>query len=566
MFQRRAGFLVTAAFLFALLGAGLLYDDLSARAGEGSYENVRLLTQVVEQVREKYVDSLPEDELYLRAIRGLVESLDPYSEFLTRDEYDDLKVHTTGNYQGLGISIDIRDQILTVVAPIEGTPAYEAGVHPGDKIVQVDGESTEGWTSERAVNELRGPAGSKVVLTVVREGLSEPLAFTIMRKAIEIPSVPYSYILKDGIGYIRFTQFSEKSAREVQSAVEQLRKQGMRSLVLDVRSNPGGLLDQAIDVSDLFLERGELIVSTRGRVEEQNRKYYAHDDVNYGTFPIVVLVNEGTASASEILAGALQDHDRALILGRVTFGKGLVQSLFPLEGGEAALKLTTARYYTPSGRNIQKEEKTHPAFDLIQDEDVPPVVEAAKQSGSVPDSLIFRTESGRTVYGGGGITPDFVVSDTLSTIGRKLVQELNARSLYFDYGVHYRSAHPSLPSDYQLTPADVEDFKSFVRDHGVYFADEEFAAESEFIVTALRFVLIEQYHGQGVARKQVMEGDKPLEAAVELLEDGDTLKDVFRLAEARGRGMQAAVSPGQAAAQAASVPDRAATKAAGQPR
>ncbi|HEY7462259.1 MAG TPA: S41 family peptidase [Gemmatimonadota bacterium] len=563
MFQRRAGFLVTAAFLAAVLAAGLLYDDLSARNGGGSYENVRLLTQVVEQVREKYVDALSEDELYQRAIRGLVESLDPYSEFLTRDQYDDLKVHTTGNYQGLGISIDIRDDILTVVAPIEGTPAYSAGVHPGDKIVQVDGESTEGWNSEQAVNELRGPAGSKVVLTVVREGVSEALTFTIVRQAIEIPSVPYFYILKDGIGYIRFTQFSEKSAREVQSAVEQLRKQGMRSLVLDVRSNPGGLLDQAIDVSDLFLERGELIVSTRGRVEEQNRKYYAHDDVNYGTFPIAVLVNEGTASASEILAGALQDHDRALILGRTTFGKGLVQSLFPLESGQAALKLTTARYYTPSGRNIQKEEKGHAVFDVIDEEDVAPVVEAAKQGGGVPDSLVFRTESGRTVFGGGGITPDLLVSDTLSTIGRKLVQELNARSLYFDYGVHYRASHASLARDYLPGPEDIADFKSFIRDHGVYYADEEFAAESEFITNALRFVLIEQYYGQGVARKQVMEGDKALAEAVELLEGADTLKDVFRLADARGKEMQAAVSPEQAAGEAAAAGPG---SAAGQPR
>jgi carboxyl-terminal processing protease len=564
MIQRRAGFLVTAAFLVAVLGAGLLYDDLSARAGGGAYQDVRLLSEVVGQVRDKYVDALPEDSLYVRAIRGMVESLDPYSEFLTRDQYDDLKVHTTGNYQGLGISIDIRDDVLTVVAPIEGTPAYDAGVHPGDKIVQVDGKSTEGWTSERAVNELRGPAGSGVVLTSVREAVREPLTFTIVRKAIEIPSVPYSYVLKDGIGYIRFTQFSEKSAREVQSAVEQLRKQGMKSLILDVRSNPGGLLDQAIDVSDLFLGRGEIIVSTKGRVEEQNRKYYAHDDVNYGTFPIVVLVNEGTASASEILAGALQDHDRALILGRTTFGKGLVQSLFPLEGGQAALKLTTARYYTPSGRNIQREEKAHPVFDLIQDEEEAPVVETARQTGAVPDSLVFRTESGRTVYGGGGITPDLLVSDTLSTAGRNLVAELNARSLYFDYGVHYRSAHGTLPDDYRPTSEDIDEFKRFVRDRGIYFADEEFDAERDFIVNALRFVLIEQYHGQGVARREVMEGDKTLTTAVDLLEHGDTLQEVFRLADARGRQVQAAaVSPDQAAAQAATE-ER--TTQAGQPR
>jgi carboxyl-terminal processing protease len=549
MIQRRAGFLITATFFIALLGAGLLYDDLSARGGGQVYQKVRLLNEVVNQISQKYVDPIEEDELYLRAIKGLVESLDPYSEFLTREQYEDLKVHTTGNYQGLGISIDIRDKVLTVVAPIEGTPAYKAGVHPGDKIVEVDGASTRGWSSERAVQELRGPAGSRVVLTLVREGLTEPIKLTIKRQAIDIPSVPYAYMIRDGIGYIRFRQFSEKSAREVQSALERLRKQGMRSLILDVHSNPGGLLDQAIDVTDLFLDRGDVIVSTRGRIAEQNRKYYAKDDVNFSSFPIIVLVNEGTASASEILAGALQDHDRALILGRTTFGKGLVQSLFPLEGNQTALKLTTARYYTPSGRNIQREEEQDsPIFAMIEDEDEPPVVEAVREEGEVPDSLVFKTEMGRTVYGGGGITPDLIVSDTLSTAGRELVQRLFAKGVYFDYAVHYRSRHETLPQNWRPSAADVEEFKSFARARKILFAEEEFEAEREHIVNELRAVLISQYHGEGVARRQVIEGDKALATAIELLEQGETLSEVFQIAEKRGEATEAALEHAEGAA------------------
>ncbi|MCA1572129.1 MAG: S41 family peptidase [Gemmatimonadota bacterium] len=538
--QRRAGFLMTAFFFVALLGAGLLYDDLSAGGQDDVYQKVRLLNEVVSQVSQKYVDSISREELYERAIRGLVESLDPYSEFLTRDEYDDLKVHTTGNYEGLGISIDIRDDVLTVVAPIEGTPAYDAGVHPGDRIVEVDGVSTHGWSSEKAVDELRGPAGTKVRLTLVREGITEPLRVEIRRSSIDIPSVPYAYMIRPGIGYIRFSQFSERGAREVQSAVERLRKQGMRSLVLDVERNPGGLLDQAIDVTDLFLDRGEVILTTRGRVAEQNKKYVARDDVNYGTFPMIVIVDEGTASASEILAGALQDHDRALILGRPTFGKGLVQSLFPLEGNQAALKLTTARYYTPSGRNIQKEEDELALVDLVEGEQPAPVVEAARETGEIPDSLVFHTDMGREVYGGGGITPDLIVSDTLSTAGRELVWKLRAKNAFFGYGVHYRARHERLAEDYRPTPADIEDFKAFIHSRDILFADEEFAAERDLIGDILRSELIRQYHGEGAANRAVL--DPSLRAAVELLEQGDTLEEVFRLARARGEAIEAAVA------------------------
>jgi carboxyl-terminal processing protease len=538
MIRKRIGSLFVVLFFLAVLTGGIIYDDLSASSGDDPYQAIKLLNETIHQVSDKYVDSIPSDSLYMRALNGMLLSLDPYSQLLSPKDYEDLQIHTQGNYEGLGIRIDVVDQVLTVISPIEGTPAYKAGLLPGDRIVIVDGVPTKGWTEEKAVQELRGPRGSEVTLSIAREGLDEPMEVTIERRPISLSAVPYAFMLKEGIGYVRFTQFSEHGRDEIREAVRKLEKQGMRSLVLDLRDNPGGLLDQAIEVTDLFLPRGAEIVATRGRMSESDRVYNARDNDDFSVHPMIVLVNRASASASEIVSGALQDHDRALLVGQTTWGKGLVQSLFPLDDGYF-LKLTTARYYTPSGRSIQRDETLDIDFNrLIWPDEIPADDSAAnipghtENSEDVPDSLVFTTDMGRTVYGGGGVMPDVVVrAGEIADVSRDLLQEIFVKNAFFSFAVSYRANHPSIPRDFQLDDALVEEFRAYLRNvKGIDFTDEAFDSERDYVRDFVRYTLISQYHGEGVARQAVLRADLPLAKAVDLLSEADTLADLFRLA------------------------------------
>jgi carboxyl-terminal processing protease len=538
MIRKRIGTLFILLFFLAVLTGGIIYDDLSASDGSDPYQAIKLLNEAIHQVADKYVEPLPADSLYLRALDGMLMSLDPYSQLLSPSDYDDLRIHTQGNYEGLGIRIDIVDQILTVIAPIEGTPAYRAGMLPGDRILRVDGASTKGWSEEKAVQELRGPRGSKVTLTIGREGLDEPFEVEIVRRPITLSSVPYAFMLKDGIGYARFTQFSERGRDEMREAIRELEKSGMRSLVLDLRGNPGGLLDQAIEVTDLFLPRGAGIVATRGRMPETDRVYEARDNDDFSVHPMIILVDRASASATEILAGALQDHDRALLVGTPTWGKGLVQSLFPLDDGYF-LKLTTARYYTPSGRSIQRDDELDLDFGGVL---WPGEVGALDEKIEIPDSLVFRTDMGRTVYGGGGVMPDVVVrGEDIADIAVPLLRELFATNAFLTFSVHYRAAHPSIPRGFDPDGQIVDEFKRYVREEKeIEFAEEAFEAERDYIRDYVRYSIISIYHGEGAARQAVMEADLPLSKAVGLLSEAETLADLFRLAQREREAAKAA--------------------------
>ncbi len=317
-----------------------------------TYEKIKIFTEALTIVEDSYVEEVDPSELIYNAIKGMVTNLDPHSSFMTPEEYREMQVETRGTFGGLGIEITIKDGVLTVVSPIEDTPAYRAGIKAGDKIVKIEDKPTKGMTLNEAVKLLRGPKGTKVTIWIMREGFEKPRPFEIVRDIIHIRSVK-SRLLEDGFGYVRIINFQQGTDEELKKALKGLEEEsgGLKGLILDLRNNPGGLLDQAVSVSDIFLTKG-LIVYTKGRIKEQEMRFEAKMDGTEPTYPMIVLVNGGSASASEIVAGALKDHKRAVIMGTTTFGKGSVQSIIPLEDG-SALRITTSKYYTPSGVSIQ---------------------------------------------------------------------------------------------------------------------------------------------------------------------------------------------------------------------
>ena len=315
-----------------------------------TYEQLKLFTEVLSIVQNQYVDEVPPKELIYSAIKGTLRGLDPHSSFLDPDSYREMQVETTGSFGGLGIEITLRDDVLTIVSPIEGTPAYRAGLQTGDRIVKIDGLSTKDMQLQDAVKRMRGRPGTKVMITVVREGWTEPKDVEITREQIRVHSVRTAD-LGGGVAYVKLRQFQEQTPPDLVGALDRAAKSGMKALILDLRNNPGGLLTAAVEVTEEFVDDGKLVVYTEGRMRNQNMRFTAHAKKSYPSLPMVVLVNQGSASASEIVAGALQDWGRAIIVGTQTFGKGSVQTIIPLSDG-SGLRLTTAKYFTPKGRSI----------------------------------------------------------------------------------------------------------------------------------------------------------------------------------------------------------------------
>lgn len=336
-----------------ILSITILYSQTKAEPEE-MYEKLKVFSDVLSIVQKNYVEETKPEDLIYGAINGMLRTLDPHSSFMRPDLYKELQVETKGSFGGIGIEITIRKGILTIVSPIEDTPAFKAGLKSGDKIIKIEEESTENMTLLDAVKRMRGPAGEKVTISIMRKGFTEPKDIALVREIIRIKSVKYKLLEENTIGYIRLSQFQEQTGEDFDRALDTL-EQGenpLIGLVLDLRNNPGGLLDQAVKVCDTFIDDG-LIVYTKGRIEGQQMSFHAHpNDDNPHDYPIIVLVNGGSASGSEIVAGALQDHNRAVILGTPTFGKGSVQTIIPLDDN-SGLRLTTARYYTPSGKSIQ---------------------------------------------------------------------------------------------------------------------------------------------------------------------------------------------------------------------
>jgi carboxyl-terminal processing protease len=319
-------------------------------AGDEIFEQVKLLIEIAERIKEAYVEPVETKKLIHGAASGMVRTLDPFSQFLEPEDYKEMKVETEGEYGGLGIRISIKDDYITVITPLPGTPAYREGILPGDKIIKIEGENIKGITLEEAVKRLRGAPGTKVTITISREGVKEPFDVTLTREIIKIENLRYE-MLENNIGYIWLIEFNAKISDDLKKALDTLKSKGMKSLILDLRNNPGGLLEQAVEVTKLFIGGNKLIVYTEGRRKEERREYYSASVAPYQDIPIVMLVNKGSASGSEIVAGAFKDHKRGLLIGSTTFGKGSVQSVFRLSDG-SGLRLTVAKYYTPSGKCI----------------------------------------------------------------------------------------------------------------------------------------------------------------------------------------------------------------------
>ena len=492
---------------------------------ENVYVQVRLLQEVVDRVESSFINEVDKAALYNSAIEGLVSDLgDPHSSFLEASDYETLRIRTEGDYGGVGLEVVDRNGWVTVVSPIPGTPGARAGIRSGDQFYEIAGIPADTMTTDDAVEILRGEPGTDVDVEMLRPGVEDPIPFTLTRAVIRLLAVPFAVMLEDGIGYVPFQSVRETSTREIRAAVDSLLQEGLRGLILDVRGNPGGLLDEGIAVSDLFLEAGLGIVETRGRDPAQNETYVAASEDRYDGMPMVVLVNGTSASAAEILAGALQDHDRAVVLGESTYGKGSVQSLYRLSGGNV-LRLTTAKWYTPVGRSIHKET-----------EELFTVGDGARLSISgqvtVGEDLegrpTFTSDAGRTLYGGGGIAPDaFVAPETLS-----VAEEQAVRGVYQQYGrfnvalfnfaVRYVADHEGLVVGFVLIDADLRAFYVGLPEWDVAVDRDDFRAAEPFVRYQMEREIALQAWGEAAQFQQSRDADLQLRRAIELLRGADS--------------------------------------------
>ena len=516
---------VTTILLFSLVAGGWLLER-GTRSGPVTTkaEAARLFDEVFTHVYTHYVDSLGAGGMYRMAVDGMLYELeDPYTTLLAPDKLGRLNETTTGNYAGVGVQVDVRDGWIVVIAPTPGSPAERAGVQPGDRIIEVDGRSTQGWTLEEATKSFRGKAGTSLAIRIERPGLVAPIPLTLERKPLHQSAVRRVAMLPNGVGYVDLKAFSDSSERELERSVAALLSRGAKSLVVDLRSNPGGLLEQGTAVADLFLGKGQRIVSLRGRTIESNRDYTDSTSQRWPNLPLTILVDDRSASAAEIVAGALQDQDRALIVGEPTYGKGSAQSIIPL-GEVGGLKITTARWYTPSGRSISKK------LDRDDDDPVPP-------AGARDRS--YRTVSGRTVHDGGGITPDVIESDSAysaqvrefqSVLGRKVAQFRDALT---DYALSLKAARTIRTPQFDVSQEMLDEVwkrmvtRGVVMDRGIY---DEY---SPVVRQLLGYDIARYVFGPEAEFKRRVASDKAIATALELATGAASQKVLLQRATAR---------------------------------
>jgi carboxyl-terminal processing protease len=532
--------LFAVVVLVAALVAGTWAVGRVQESTDNTYANIERFIQVLTKVRDHYVEAVTTDKLMDSAIRGMLRTLDPYSQYLDKDEAERLETTTHGSFGGIGISIGIRDGWVTVISPIEGTPAWRAGIQGGDRIIKIDGVSSEGLSLDDAMKKMRGERGTKVELSVFREGRERPMDFTITRDIIQIKSVPYAGLLSSGVGYIRLSNFSERSREEIDAAIAKIEKQNPRGLILDLRYNPGGLLSQAVEVSEEFTPRGKKIVYTRGRDATQNRDFFSSANNPHTSYPLVILVNQWTASASEIVSGAIQDLDLGVVVGRTTFGKGLVQTVIPLTRSVRGpkLKLTTAKYYTPSGRCIQKEEQLKDgALAEEDDTDTPKsaLPDSLKSKKALPE---YKTEMGRTVYGGGGIFPDLELDELKYP---HVIEDLESKQIFFKYAVRYAVKHKDAPANYAINPAMRDEFNLLLKSEKFTYSPDSLAAAQRYVDTGMRRELARRFVGDEEAYRVALEDDEQVRQSAALFDKAATLPRLLALATEMNKAKAMAV-------------------------
>lgn len=512
---------VAGAILVAMVTGGALVHN-GARTGTfTTFEGTRLFESVFRHVQTEFVDPVTDSALYRKSVDGMLFELnDPYSAFLPPERLARLHETTSGNYAGLGVEVDLRDGWLIVVAPLAGGPAERAGVQPGDRIVEIMGKPTKGWTNEEAAKLLRGKPGTPVSLLVERPGVDFPIRLTLSRTTIHQSAVRRTSMFPEGVGYVDLKAFSDSTAQELGRAISGLLKKGMKTLILDLRTNPGGLLTQGVRVSDLFLNPGQKIVSMRGRLPEANREYADTIPQRWPQLPLMILVDGRSASAAEIVAGALQDHDRAVIIGAPTYGKGSAQSIVPL-GAAGGLRITTARWFTPVGRSIARQLPD-------EDSDDPPPVKRER----------FRTNAGRIVYGGGGITPDLIAGDTVTPLAevnftRALGGSVRVfRDAVTDYARYLKGTGAISSPDFEVTPAMHDEVWRRMTARGVTIPRSVFDEAQDLVSRYIAFDIARYVFGGEAEFRRRAAVDRPLQRALELARGARTEQDLLRRAAA----------------------------------
>jgi carboxyl-terminal processing protease len=522
---------ILAVGLLPFVAGGFLWQTRIARQGE------LLLDQVLGLVSDRFVDSIPQSAIYEKAARGLIRELnDPYTELLAPRDYKQFTNRTGGRYGGLGMSIELRDGSIVVAKVFPHTPAEKTGVREGDRIVGVDTMSTRGWSTQQASDALTGTPGTQVRAKFMRPGVEQPLDYTFTRAIVHVPAVPFT-LLFGTVGYVPLQSFNENAATDLEAAVKEVQSRGAKGVILDLRRNPGGILEQSLSVSNLFLKSGVEIASVRAR-QGENQSYTSRGQPPLPTVPLIVLTDEGSASASEIVAGALQDHDRAVIIGQTTFGKGLVQSVYNLDGGYA-LKITTAKWYTPSGRSIQRERK------FVEGRFVEDTRDSIETEASKKDRPVFKSDAGRIVYGGGGITPDVIVQDdTVSSgdqqIARLLAPRQEFYTLLLDYALELSK---QVSPDFKATAAWRQEVRARAEAKGLKIDGKHWDGGSVWLDRQLEHWVARYAMGDSAAARRQVTMDAPLRKAIDMMNKGQSQKELFGLAQATAKPSNGASAP-----------------------